>query len=63
MTRRPDEHSRIQGHRDIDASSVATAMALRDDHLRSAVVCDVESHPNISSQRCRRPHAAGSAPK
>lgn len=32
----------------IDASSVDTAMAVRDDHLRSEEFFDVESHPKIS---------------
>ena len=33
---------------DIDASSVDTAMAVRDDHLRSEEFFDVERHPKIS---------------
>ena len=33
---------------DIDASSVDTAMAVRDDHLRGEEFFDVERHPKIS---------------
>ena len=33
---------------DIDASSVDTAMAVRDAHLRSEDVFDLERHPRIS---------------
>jgi polyisoprenoid-binding protein YceI len=33
---------------DIDASSVDTAMAVRDDHLRGEEFFDVERHPTIS---------------
>ena len=44
----PKSPETVRAEVEIDAASVDTAMAKRDDHLRSADFLDVERHPLIS---------------